>query len=254
MGGARMSDRQKIRLDQLLTLRGLAPTRSRARDLVKRGAVLVAGKVETRAGVDLPFDADLAVNEDWSGYVSRGALKLAAALDALGFDCQGRTALDIGASTGGFTQILLMRGARRVYAVDVGKGQLHHDIAEDPRVTNLEETDARHLGVELIGDPVGAITADVSFISLAKALPAPLSLAEPGAWLVALVKPQFEAGREGVGKGGIVRSETVREAALLAITEFVGRQPGWQVQGVIPSPIAGQSGNVEFLLGARYAP
>jgi 23S rRNA (cytidine1920-2'-O)/16S rRNA (cytidine1409-2'-O)-methyltransferase len=244
----------KLRLDQLMTSRGLAPTRSRARDLIKRGVVRVAGRVETRAGVDLPEDAEIAVAEDWGGYVSRGALKLTAALDAFGFACEGRIALDIGASTGGFTQVLLRRGAARVYAVDGGRGQLHADIAGDGRVLNLENTDARSLDGRLISEPVAAITADLSFISLIKALPAALSLAAPGAWAVALIKPQFEAGREHVGKGGIVRDEAVRAAVVERIADFFAAQPGWQVVGTMPSPIAGQSGNAEFLIGARYAP
>lgn len=249
-----MSGPEKIRLDTLLTLRGLAPTRSRARDLVKRGLVLVAGQIETRPGVDLAADAEIAVAEDWSGYVSRGALKLAAALDQFGFDCEGRTALDVGASTGGFTQILLRRGARRVYAADVGAGQLHPDITADPRVVNLEGTDARTLGPSLVPEPVDAIVADVSFISLAKALPAALGLAAPGAWAVALIKPQFEAGREHVGKGGIVRSEAARDAALAGVVGFFEAQAGWRVAGTMPSPIEGQSGNREYLLGARHEP
>lgn len=244
----------KLRLDQLMTSRGLAPTRSRARDLIKRGVVRVAGRVETRAGVDLPEDADIAVAEDWSGYVSRGALKLAAALDAFGFACDGRIALDIGASTGGFTQTLLRRGAVRVYTVDVGAGQLHPEIGGDARVVGLEKTDARSLDGTLIPEPIDAITADLSFISLTKALPAALSLAAPGAWAVALIKPQFEAGREHVGKGGIVRDEAVRAAVVERIADFFGAQPGWRVAGTMPSPIAGQSGNAEFLIGARYAP
>ena len=249
-----MDNWPKTRLDQLMTIKGLAPTRSRARDLIKRGAVLVGGKVEKRAGVNVPADADIAVAEDWSGYVSRGGLKLAAALDAFGFDPLGRVALDIGASTGGFTQQLLRRGAKQVYAVDVGNGQLHPDIAGDPRVVNLENTDARRLDDALVPEPPGAITADVSFISLVKALPAGLALAAPGAWLVALVKPQFEVGRDGIGKGGIVRSEALREAALETVAEFIGAQAGWRVEGTLQSPIDGQSGNIEYLLGARYAP
>lgn len=249
-----MDNWPKTRLDQLMTIKGLAPTRSRARDLIKRGAVLVGGKVEKRAGVNLPADADISVAEDWSGYVSRGGLKLAAALDAFGFDPLGRVALDIGASTGGFTQQLLRRGAKQVYAVDVGNGQLHPDIAGDPRVVNLENTDARRLDDALVPEPPGAVTADVSFISLVKALPAGLALAAPDAWLVALVKPQFEVGRDGIGKGGIVRSEALREAALETVAEFIGAQAGWRVEGALPSPIDGQSGNIEYLLGARYAP
>jgi 23S rRNA (cytidine1920-2'-O)/16S rRNA (cytidine1409-2'-O)-methyltransferase len=244
----------KHRLDQLLTLRGLAPTRSRARDLIKRGVVTVAGEVETRAGLDVASDADIAVAEAWSGYVSRGALKLEAALDQFGFGCEGRIALDIGASTGGFTQVLLRRGAARVYAVDVGRGQLHPDVAADARVRNLQNTDARMLGRRFVGEPVDAITADVSFISLTKALPAALSLAAPGAWAVALIKPQFEAGRDHVGKGGVVRDETVRARVVEQIGEFFSAQLGWQVAGTMPSPITGQSGNAEYLIGARYEP
>ncbi len=237
-----------------MTIRGLAPTRSRARDLIKRGAVLVGGKVERRAGVNLPARADIAVAEDWSGYVSRGSLKLAAALDAFGFDPQGRVALDIGASTGGFTQMLLRRGARRVYAVDVGSGQLHPDIEGDSHVVNLENTDARRLDCALIPEPPGAITADVSFISLTKAMPAALALAGPDAWLVALVKPQFEVGREGVARGGIVRNEALRRQALETVTGFFRSQAGWRVEGTLQSPVEGQSGNIEYLLGARHAP
>lgn len=249
-----MSGSDKVRLDTLLTLRGLAPTRSRARDLVRRGLVLVGGRVERRPGVDLAANADISVAEDWSGYVSRGALKLAAALDHFGFDCQGRVALDVGASTGGFTQVLLRRGAARVYAADVGTGQLHPEIAADARVVDLQGTDARRLARALVPEPVTAIVADVSFISLLKALPAALALAAPAAWAVALVKPQFEAGREHVGKGGIVKSEAAREAALAGVVGFFEAQPGWHVAGTMPSPIEGQSGNREYLLGARYEP
>jgi 23S rRNA (cytidine1920-2'-O)/16S rRNA (cytidine1409-2'-O)-methyltransferase len=249
-----MTGRQKTRLDQLLTLRGLAPTRSRARDLIKRGAVTIAGQIERRPGAGFPSNAEIAVNEAWSGYVSRGALKLASALDHFGFDCEGRLALDIGASTGGFTQILLRRGARRVYAVDVGRGQLHAELAADPRIVSLENTDARRLDRTIIAEPVEIVVADVSFISLTKALPAALSLTAPGAWAIALVKPQFEVGPGLVGKGGLVKSEAARQAALDGITEFFLAQPGWRLEGTMPSPIEGQSGNREYLIGARYAP
>jgi 23S rRNA (cytidine1920-2'-O)/16S rRNA (cytidine1409-2'-O)-methyltransferase len=248
-----MSSERKIRLDQLLTERGLAPSRSRARDLIKRGAVRAGGQVVTRPGLDVAESAELAVEEEWSGYVSRGALKLAAALDAFGFDPAGLVALDIGSSTGGFTQLLLRRGAARSYAVDVGRDQLHVDLRTDERVVTLEETDARTLDRGLVPDPIGAITADVSFISLTKVLPAAFALAAPGAWAVLLVKPQFEAGREAVGKGGIVRSEAVRAEALAGVERFVAAQLGWHAAGRIVSPITGQSGNVEYLLGARHA-
>jgi 23S rRNA (cytidine1920-2'-O)/16S rRNA (cytidine1409-2'-O)-methyltransferase len=193
------------------------------------------------------------IEENWSGYVSRGALKLEAALDAFGFDPAGRIALDIGASTGGFTQVLLQRGAARVYAVDVGQHQLHIMLTDEQRLVPMEGTDARHLTRDLIPDPIGAITADVSFISLTKVLPAPFALATPGAWAVLLVKPQFEAGREAVSKGGLVKSEAARAEALASVEQFVAAQPGWRVTGSMPSPITGGAGNVEYLLGARYA-
>jgi 23S rRNA (cytidine1920-2'-O)/16S rRNA (cytidine1409-2'-O)-methyltransferase len=187
-----------------------------------------------------------------SNYVSRGAVKLEAGLDAFGFDATGRVALDVGASTGGFTEVLLARGAKKVYAVDVGHGQLNEKIRTEARVVVLEQCDARSLTREEIPEPVQAIVADVSFISLAKALPAPLALAEPGAWLVALVKPQFEAGREAVGKGGIVRDASVREAAVAQVAEWLAAQRGWRITGVVASPIEGGSGNQEFLLGACF--
>jgi 23S rRNA (cytidine1920-2'-O)/16S rRNA (cytidine1409-2'-O)-methyltransferase len=248
-----MSSERKIRLDLLLTERGLAPSRSRARDLILRGAVRAGGEVVTRPGVDVAADTELAVEEAWSGYVSRGALKLAAALDAFGFDPAGRVGLDIGASTGGFTQMLLRRGAARVHAVDVGRDQLHARLRADARVLSLEGTDARALDRALVPDPIGAITADVSFISLTKALPAAFALAAPQAWAVLLVKPQFEAGRDAVGKGGIVKSEAARAEALAGVERFVAAQAGWQVIGSIVSPITGLGGNVEYLLGARRA-
>ncbi len=183
-------------------------------------------------------------------HVSRGALKLMAALEHFRFSALGVVALDVGASTGGFTQVLLERGAARVFAVDVGHGQLHARLAEDPRVVSLERCDARSLDRTRIPEPVGAIVADVSFISLTKALPAALALAAEPAWLVALVKPQFEAGRAAVGRGGIVRDAAARARAVALVQDWVAAQAGWQVAGVIPSPIAGGSGNEEFLLGA----
>lgn len=241
-----------MRLDQLLTERGLTPSRSRARDLILRGLVRADGRVVARPGAAVAESAQIAIAEEWSGYVSRGALKLEAALDAFDFDPAGRIALDLGASTGGFTQMLLRRGAAAVYAVDVGQDQLHATLRGDVRVIVLENTDARALHPGLIPQAVSVITADVSFVSLAKVLPAAFALAAPGAWAVLLVKPQFEAGRGAVGKGGIVRSEAARAEALAATARFVDAQPGWRTLPPIPSPIAGGSGNVEFLLGARY--
>lgn len=240
-----------LRLDKVLLQRGLVPTRSRARDLIVRGAVSVAGTVELKPGALVAEDAPIMLAEP-SDYISRGALKLEAALDAFGFDARGRVALDVGASTGGFTDVLLRRGAKHVFAVDVGHGQLHPRLAEDVRITSLEGQDVRGLTVREIPQRVGAIVADVSFISLEKALPAALAFAAPGCWLVALVKPQFEAGREAVGKGGIVRDAAVRDAQADKISAWLDGLPGWRVVGVIPSPIEGGSGNLEFLLGAVH--
>jgi 23S rRNA (cytidine1920-2'-O)/16S rRNA (cytidine1409-2'-O)-methyltransferase len=241
--------RRASRLDLVLVARGLAPTRARARDLVLRGLVEVAGRVERRPAAAVAGEADIRVLGG-AADISRGAAKLEAALDSLAFPVEGRVALDIGASTGGFTQVLLARGAARVYAVDVGHGQLDARLVADPRVVSLERCDARRLDRMAVPEPVDAIVADVSFISLTKALPVPLSLAAPAAWLVALVKPQFEAGPKAVGKGGIVRDPAARQRAVETVRGWVAAQPGWRVVDVIASPITGGSGNAELLLGA----
>jgi 23S rRNA (cytidine1920-2'-O)/16S rRNA (cytidine1409-2'-O)-methyltransferase len=246
-----MSIYKKTRLDQLIVDSGLAPTRSRAADLVRRGAVSVAGVRALKPGALVRRDVALAVDQSASPYVSRGGIKLAATLDAFGFSPEGRVALDLGASTGGFTDVLLARGAAKVYAVDVGRGQLHERLCADPRVVALEATDARRLDATRIKDPVGAIVADVSFISLTLVLPAAFRLAESEAWLVALVKPQFEAGRETVGKSGIVRDAAKREEAVAKVRDFVEKS-GWTVVGEIASPIRGGSGNEEVLIGAYH--
>jgi 23S rRNA (cytidine1920-2'-O)/16S rRNA (cytidine1409-2'-O)-methyltransferase len=242
---------KKKRLDRFLVECGLAATRAQAADLVRRGCVNVGGMVAAKPGVLVAPDAAVEVAPGAAPYVSRGGLKLAAALDAFRLDPAGRVALDLGASTGGFTEVLLARGAARVYAVDVGHSQLHERLRADPRVHSLEATDARSLDASLIGEAVGAIVADVSFISLTLVLPPALALAAPGAWLVALIKPQFEVGRAGVGKGGVVRDEAAREAAVQRVRDFVAGLPGWEVVGVMPSPVEGGSGNREFLLAAR---
>lgn len=242
---------KKTRLDQLLVDSGLAETRSRAADLVRRGYVSVGGVPASKPGAMVRVDARLAVSAKAPTFVSRGALKLEAALDSFDFEAEGKVALDIGASTGGFTEILLTRGAAKVYAVDVGRDQIHAKLRADPRVVVLEGTDARSLDVKHIPEPAGAIVADVSFISLTVALPATLRLAAPDAWLIALIKPQFEAGRRAVGKGGIVRSETEREKAVTRVWEFLDNA-GWRVLGAIPSPVLGRGGNQEFLVGARH--
>lgn len=239
-----------MRLDLALVARGLAETRSRARDLIERGLVSVDGSPIAKPAAQVREASAIAVSGDEAGLVSRGAVKLRAALASFGFDPAGKVALDVGASTGGFTQTLLAAGAAKVYAVDVGHGQLHSGLKADPRVVSMEGTDARSLSRTLIPEPVGAIVADVSFISLAKALPAALSLAQDATWVVALVKPQFEVGPALVGKGGIVRDEAARLAAVDGVARWLGAQEGWQVEGPVPSPIAGGSGNIEYLLGA----
>jgi 23S rRNA (cytidine1920-2'-O)/16S rRNA (cytidine1409-2'-O)-methyltransferase len=241
---------KKTRIDQRLVAEGLAPSRARAADLVRRGCVTVAGLPALKPGALVAGDAPLAVAADAGDHVSRGSLKLIAALRTFGLSPHGVVALDVGASTGGFTEVLLAEGATKVYAVDVGRDQLHERLRADPRVVSLEATDARTIDEGLIPEPVTAIAADVSFISLTQALPAALRRAAPGAWLVVLVKPQFEAGREAVGKGGIVRDEKDRDRAIDRVRTFLEGE-GWRVLGVIESPITGGSGNVEFLIGAR---
>ncbi|MFM9849660.1 MAG: TlyA family RNA methyltransferase [Hyphomicrobiaceae bacterium] len=238
------------RLDLALVARGLAASRAQARDLVKRGAVSVHGVTASRPAMTVAAADTIAVADGAGDFVSRGAFKLLAALDQFQFDAAGRTALDIGASTGGFTQVLLQRGAAHVYAVDVGHGQLNPRIAGNTRVTSLEGRDARSLARVDIPGPIGAIVADVSFISVTKALPAALALSVPGCWLIVLVKPQFEAGREAVGKRGVVRDPEDRQRALATVEAWVRAQPGWRIVGTVPSPIAGGSGNLECLLGA----
>ncbi len=248
-----MSIQKKMRLDRILVERGLAPSRSRAADLVRLGAVSVGGAPAEKPGMLLASDAELRVDASASPFVSRGGLKLQAALDAFGLHAKGLFALDIGASTGGFTEVLLARGAAKVAAVDVGHGQLHATLKADPRILQLEGTDARTLDADLLGGLPEAIVVDVSFISLTKILPRLLPLGAPGAWLVALIKPQFEVGREAVGKGGIVRDAKAREDAVTRVRELIAATPGWTVVGEIPSPIAGSDGNLEVLIGARHA-
>ncbi len=239
-----------MRLDQILVERRLVASRARARDLILRGFVTVDGVMCAKPGREFMAGAFVAVRQDApSELVSRGGEKLIAALDHFGFSVDGNVALDIGASTGGFTQVLLQRGARCVYAVDVGTAQLHPALKADARVRSLEQCDARQLSPALIAEPVDIVVADVSFISLKKALPAALTLVRPGASLVALIKPQFEAGPQNVGKGGIVRDAAVRRAVVDGIEEFLTGNR-WRVRGVIESPILGGSGNEEFLIGA----
>jgi 23S rRNA (cytidine1920-2'-O)/16S rRNA (cytidine1409-2'-O)-methyltransferase len=247
---------ERDRLDRILVERGLIATRARARDLVVRGLVTVAGRVETRPGRLVHEAEAIGLTQEGPLHVSRGGAKLAAALDAFTLSPEGLACLDIGASTGGFTQVLLERGARRVLAVDVGHGQLHPSLAGDARVLSRERTDARTLSVEgvgaALGGPVEAIVVDVSFISVLRVLEPVVALATPGTWLVVLVKPQFEVGREGVGKGGIVRDPEARRAAAERVGEWLAECAGWQLLGAVPSPITGGHGNEETLIGARF--
>jgi 23S rRNA (cytidine1920-2'-O)/16S rRNA (cytidine1409-2'-O)-methyltransferase len=211
----------------------------------------VDGAVASKAAEPVADDAVL-VAEPAHPYVGRGALKLAQALELWPVAMAGAVVLDVGASTGGFTEVCLEAGAARVYAVDVGRGQLHPRLAADPRVVSLEATDARDLTLALVPESIDVVVCDVSFIGLAKALPTALALARPGASLVALVKPQFEAGPAGVGKGGVVRDPAVRAEAVAAVRRFLEAE-GWPVQAVADSPIAGGDGNLEVLLWAQKA-
>lgn len=241
---------RRERLDRLLVSRGLVKSRARAQDLIRQGHVLVAGRIAGKSAQLVPDDADIRLGEEAWQHVSRGALKLRAGLAHFGFSVSGRVALDVGASTGGFTETLLGHGAVRVYAVDIGTAQLHETLRRDPRVINLEGQDARRLSATDVPEPIGAIVADLSFISLAKALPAALELAAADAWLIALVKPQFEAGPEAVGRGGIVRDHPTRERALAEVRQWIDALPKWQTAGHIASPIKGRTGNLEYLIGA----
>ena len=213
------------------------------------GAVFCGERKVVKAGEMLAGDAPLEVRGKDHPWVSRGGIKLDHGLTHFGFDVTGAVALDVGSSTGGFTDVLLSRGAAKVYAVDVGTNQLAWKLRQDAHVVVLEQTNARYLAAEQVPEPVDVIVCDASFIGLAKVLEAPLKLAKPGAKLVALIKPQFEAGREEIGKGGVVRDPVVHERVCAEAKGWVEAQ-GWHVLGVTPSPITGPEGNVEFLLGA----
>ena len=240
----------RVRADQLLVIRGLAESRTRAQALIMAGAVFSNEKKLAKPGDMLAEDVPLEVRGKDHPWVSRGGIKLYHGLAHFGFDVTGAVALDVGSSTGGFTDVLLSRGAAKVYAVDVGTNQLAWKLRQDPRVVVHEQTNARFLTSEQVPEAVDIVVCDASFISLAKVLEAPLALARAGAKLVALVKPQFEAGREEVGKGGVVRDPEVHERVCMQAKVWVESQ-GWTVLGVTESPITGPEGNVEFLLGAE---
>ena len=239
----------KQRADLLLVAQGLAETRSRAQALILSGNVFAGDRRVAKAGDLLAEDAALTVKGRDHPWVSRGGVKLAHGLEHFGFDVTGAIALDVGSSTGGFTDVLLTRGAAKVYAIDVGTNQLAWKLRSDDRVIVHEQTNARTLSAEIVPDPVDIIVCDASFIALAKVLDAALDLARPGAMLVALVKPQFEAGRGEVGKGGVVRDPIVHQRVCDEAAAWVASK-GWTVIGVETSPITGPEGNVEFLLGA----
>ncbi len=249
---ARSAPRVKARLDQILVDRGLVESRAKAQALVMAGKVYSGEQRLDKAGSKIPVDTPVEVCGPDHPWVSRGGLKLVHGLDHFAIDPAGLTALDIGASTGGFTDVLLDRGAAKVYAVDVGHGQLAWKLRQDSQVVVLEGLNARHMGYDQVSEPVGLIVCDASFIGLETLLPAPLALAASGAALVALIKPQFEAGRDKVGKGGVVRDAAVRAAVCDRIWAWLDGRPGWRVLGITESPITGAVGNVEFLIAARH--
>lgn len=239
----------RVRLDVALVSRGLVGSREQAQRLILAGAVRVNEEVARKPGQLVEAEAALSVVAR-EPYVSRGGHKLEAALRAFGVECGGRVCADIGASTGGFTDCLLQHGAARVHAVDVGRGQLAWRLRHDPRVVVHDECNARYLSVETLGEPVDLVTVDVSFISLKKVLPAVHRVVKPGGWVIALIKPQFEAGKKFVGRGGVVRDSAVRQQVVDDMQQWVTSQLGWTVRGVVESPLRGPAGNREFLLGA----
>ena len=238
------------RADQLLVERGLAETRTRAQALILAGVVFSGEQRIAKSGQTLRPDAPLTVRGQDHPWVSRGGLKLAHALTHFALAPTGRVCLDVGASTGGFTDVLLTHGALCVHAVDVGHGQLAWKLRADPRVVVHERTNARHLTATQIADPIDALVCDASFIGLATLLPAPLALCAPGAWAVALIKPQFEAGPAQVGRNGVVRDPAIHAEVCARIAAWWACLPGWTVLGITPSPITGPAGNHEFLIAA----
>jgi 23S rRNA (cytidine1920-2'-O)/16S rRNA (cytidine1409-2'-O)-methyltransferase len=244
----------KKRLDVVLVERGLAETRAAAQRLVMAGLVFSNDRRLDKAGQAVTDDVALDVRGQPHPYVSRGGLKLEKALDHFAIPVEGRVALDVGSSTGGFTDCLLQRGTAKVYAVDVGTNQLAWKLRSDPRVVSMEKTNIRDVTRAEIPEPIGLIVCDASFIGLRTALPNALALAAPGAHLVALIKPQFEVGKGRVGKGGIVREPELHQEVVDTITGWLAEMPGWSVLGVTDSPITGADGNKEFLIAGRFSP
>ncbi len=241
----------KLRVDQLLVDRGLVESRARAQALILAGKIYSGDRRVEKPGTAMADDVPLTVKGQDHPWVSRGGLKLDHGLKHFGFSAQGRICLDVGASTGGFTDVLLTAGAAKVHAVDVGHGHLAWKLRTDPRVVVYEKTNARHLTAETVPDPIGALVCDASFIGLATLLPAPLALCAQGAWAIALIKPQFEAGPGAVGAKGVVRDPAVHAEVCERVRLWWSRLPGWRVLGTVESPITGPEGNKEFLIGAE---
>ena len=244
----------KVRADVALVERGLVESRAKAQALIMAGKVFSGERKLSKAGEAVTADQPLKVRGQDHPWVSRGGLKLAHALEAFGIDAAGAVCLDIGASTGGFTDVLLAAGAARVYAVDVGHGQLAWKLRNDPRVVVHERTNARTLTAAQVPEPVDLLVCDASFIGLEVILPAPLSLTKPKARLAVLIKPQFEVGKERVGKGGVVREPALHDEVCRRIESWIAARPGWSVEGIRESPVTGPEGNKEFLLVARKEP
>ncbi len=245
------SIKNKERIDSLLVKRGLAPTRTRARSLIMAGVVFVNGIRVDKGGMSVEKEAEIVVKDSAIGYVSRGGIKLETALKEFKIDVRDKVALDVGASTGGFTDCLLKHGTKKVYAIDVGYGQLDWKLRQDPRVIVKERINARYLKPEDIGEPADVSTIDVSFISLTKVIPPVSKILRPNGVLIALIKPQFEVGKGGVGRGGIVRDENKHREVINKITLFLEKL-NFEILGVIPSPILGADGNKEFLVGGVF--
>ena len=239
-----------MRADMLLVEKHLAQSRQKAKELIETGAVTADGIIVKKASQTIKSSAQITIDSPLQNWVSRGALKLLGGLEAFPqISVQDKVCVDLGASTGGFTQVLLAKGAKHIFAVDVGHGQLSDKIAKSPRVTSLEKTNARSLSRNEVPEPFEVIVSDVSFISLTLALPPAMLLAQSGAGLIALIKPQFEVGRDGLDKGGIVKNAALRQQAVDGITAFL-RDAKWDVLGTTTSPITGPDGNVEYLIGA----
>jgi len=245
-----MANPKKLRADEALVSLGLAPTRSRAQALIMAGKVLLGTELVKKPGQMIPEPERLTLKEKDHPWVSRGGLKLAHALEHFNLSLKGLTVIDVGCSTGGFSDVALQAGASRVYAVDVGKGQLDWKLRNDSRVVVMEGVNARYLSAEDIPEPVDAVVCDASFISLKIVLPAPLALLKPGALVIALIKPQFEVGKGKVGKGGVVRDPALHEEVQEDIRAWLAGL-GFEVFGITKSPITGPKGNIEFLIAAR---